>query len=138
MSSGWAHAQIETESHQEDQQQTTTKRRRDKGRKLVCSACNHAVTTNAERIQVRGAHEHSFFNPHGIIFMIGCFSRAPGCQMIGPSSDEFTWFPGFRWRVAHCGNCRIHLGWSFAGGEAGFFGLILDRLHEAEEEEPDS
>jgi hypothetical protein len=38
------------------------------------------------------------------------------------------------WRLALCGGCRAHLGWNFRGDkDAGFFGLILDRLREADD-----
>ena len=72
------------------------------------------------------------------IFLIGCFNEAPGCRPAGPASSDFTWFPGFRWRIACCEGCRIHLGWSFGdGGEAGFHGLILNRLATVEDDAPE-
>ncbi len=98
---------------------------------LLCRACGQAITRSAERVSVDGAHHHTFANPHGIVFEIGCFASAPGCGTAGPASDEFTWFAGYRWRVALCGGCLTHLGWRFAarGGHA-FFGLIVERLIE--------
>lgn len=98
---------------------------------ILCRDCLHPVTRPADRISVQGRHRHTFANPHGVVYEIGCFRSAPGCGLIGPASDEFTWFPGHRWRVGLCAACLVHLGWVFlpeAG--AGFFGLILDRLIE--------
>jgi hypothetical protein len=98
---------------------------------LLCRDCLHPITRPADRISVQGRHAHTFANPHGLVFEIGCFQRAPGCGAVGPASGEFTWFPGHRWRVGLCAACLVHLGWAFlpeAGG--GFFGLILDRLVE--------
>ena len=37
----------------------------------------------------------------------------------------------YRWRLALCAGCHVHLGWHYSGG-APFFGLILDRLVEGE------
>jgi len=99
---------------------------------LICAECSGAVTAPEARIQVKGGHEHAFFNPHGVIFRIGCFAEAPGCAAIGEASSEFSWFPGYLWRVVYCRRCQTHLGWSFFGAEAtAFFGLILNRLAEA-------
>ena len=98
---------------------------------LLCRACLHPIVRPADRISVQGRHMHTFANPHGIVFEIGCFQNAPGCGVIGPASDEFTWFPGHRWRVCICAACLAHLGWLFtaSSGDA-FHGLILDRLIE--------
>ena len=98
---------------------------------ILCRACLHPVTRPADRIRVQGSHMHAFANPHGIVFEIGCFQSAPGCGVIGPASDEFTWFAGHRWRVCVCAACLAHLGWAFLPAAAGvFYGLILDRLIE--------
>ena len=48
---------------------------------------------------------------------------------IGPETDEFTWFKGYRWRIAVCGRCQVHLGWRFrSANRAEFHALILDKL----------
>lgn len=100
---------------------------------LRCAVCSHAVTSARARCEVGGAHEHTFMNPAGLVFRIGCFSEAPGCTAIGPPSTEWSWFAGAAWRVALCASCRTHLGWSFEGEGAGrFWGLVLDRLLAAE------
>jgi hypothetical protein len=98
---------------------------------ILCRGCRIPVTRPSERRQVEGAHLHTFANPSGIVFEIGCFSAAPGCQYVGPPSDEFTWFRGYQWRIAVCRGCLNHLGWAFTtvGGD-GFHGLIVDRLLE--------
>lgn len=101
----------------------------DDGGRLCCSACRAPVTSTAQRSAQAGRHAHERMNPEGLVFRIGCFAAAPGCVIIGRPSSHWTWFPGFRWRVALCGRCGAHLGWHFGdGGGNGFFGLILDRL----------
>jgi hypothetical protein len=93
-----------------------------------CVACRTLVTSEAERLEVAGAHEHSFVNPAGLRFVIGCFGAAAGCRVDGEPTLEHTWFAGHTWSYASCKNCQAHLGWYFAADRARFFGLILSRL----------
>ena len=96
---------------------------------LLCRNCMAVITAESGRISVDGAHCHTFANPHGIVFEIGCFQSAPGCAAAGPPSGEFSWFPPHFWQVAVCGSCLTHMGWRFSSTQGGdFFGLILDHL----------
>lgn len=95
---------------------------------LLCARCRHTITQERERIAVSGAAEHDVVNPHGFRFHIGCFRHAPGCTPTGDATTEYTWFPGYAWRLAQCGQCRAHLGWHYTAQGDSFFGLILDRL----------
>ncbi len=97
--------------------------------RLRCSDCRHEITSIDAKSSALGAHEHRCTNPHGITYHIGCFSEAPGCVEIGDTTEDFSWFPGYRWRIALCANCQTHLGWGFRARSGDrFFGLILDRL----------
>ncbi len=96
---------------------------------IHCRACGQVVTSGDQRVSVGDSHRHTFFNPAGVVYELGCFRRAPGCAAVGPPSSEFTWFPGHLWQVTLCRHCHTHLGWFFSQGEEGFFGLILPRLH---------
>ena len=96
---------------------------------LRCSNCGFMITTKKECISVDGVHEHTFVNPGGNIFHIGCFRGAAGCVQAGESTTEHSWFKGYAWAYALCGRCLSHLGWVFHSAEGDeFFGLILDRL----------
>jgi hypothetical protein len=96
---------------------------------IVCRQCRYGITSQTQRIQIDNAHRHTFANPEGIVFEIGCYKKVWGCGYTGPSSAEFTWFPGYQWRIAICANCLIHLGWRFSSDEGhSFHGLITDRL----------
>ena len=98
---------------------------------ILCRHCHQAITKPAERIAMQGSHRHTFANPHGIVFEIGCFRSVKGCGYAGAASDDFSWFAGYSWRVCLCTMCLTHLGWRFSlkGGDS-FHGLILDRLIE--------
>lgn len=95
---------------------------------LICSECRQVITRPADRISVEGIFQHTFSNPHGIVYEIGCFQSVIGCSQVGPPSNEFSWFKGYQWRILICIGCKVHIGWSFSNGENGFYGLILDRL----------
>lgn len=98
-------------------------------RLVLCRECRFPITREEEQREMGGARQHTFANPAGIVFTIGCFQAADGCVPVGLSSEEFTWFPGFGWRVAVCRSCLTHLGWHFAAPSgAAFWGLILDHL----------
>ena len=94
---------------------------------IYCAACGMLVTRGRWRIEQRAAHEHTVFNPAGVVFTILCFKDAPGTASQGTPSDEFTWFAGYRWSVAVCRGCSVHIGWRYDGADV-FFGLIKPRL----------
>jgi hypothetical protein len=98
---------------------------------ILCRQCRQALTRPVDRITVQGSHRHTFANPHGLVFEIGCFKNVRGCGYAGAATDEFTWFAGFSWRVCFCAMCLTHLGWIFSSRAGNIFhGLILDRLIE--------
>jgi hypothetical protein len=97
---------------------------------ICCAQCLQPITRPSDRIVVDSSHIHTFANPSGVVYEIGCFQSAIGCGYAGPVSDEFTWFKGFGWKVSYCGKCLLHLGWLFLSGDNSFNGLILDRLVE--------
>ena len=98
---------------------------------IICRQCQQRLTRPSERTSINGSHRHTFANPSGVVFGLGCFKLVRGCNFIGPPSYEFPWFSGYSWQIAICNTCQTHLGWLFRGGEGNqFFGLILDRLLE--------
>lgn len=105
------------------------------GEALICTNCGSIITFSSERVDINGAFNHSFANPHGLFFEISCFKNAPGCICSNESSSEFTWFPGFSWRVAACQSCLNHLGWLFSSAKNHFYGLISANLTTAKTSE---
>ena len=103
----------------------------DDERVYLCRACRAMITTRAMALVVDGQQEHTFFNPAGVMYEIGCWAAAPGCVARGIPTSEFTWFRGYRWSYAICRGCDELLGWRFTGaGRGGFWGLITSRLVE--------
>ncbi len=98
---------------------------------LKCKHCRHPITSIEHLFTKDNKEEHVFINPHGVIYHIGCFEKANGCDIYGEPQYEYSWFNGFLWSLALCGECCQHLGWYFTSDKDDeFFGLILDRLCE--------
>lgn len=95
---------------------------------IFCRSCGLTVTSRDQKIGMQGSHRHTFFNPAGIVFELGCFRQAKGCFSAGEPTSEFTWFAGYVWSFALCRGCKSHLGWFFEKGNASFYGLILANL----------
>ena len=101
------------------------------GERILCRQCRQLITTTGERIEIQGAHQHTFFNPHGIVYEIGCFRSVIGCRYSGPPTNEFSWFAGYSWRISVCSKCLLHLGWLYLSDtEGSFSGLILNHIIE--------
>jgi hypothetical protein len=93
-----------------------------------CARCRSHITDEGQRIEVGGKSDHVQMNPHGLVFHFRTFGDAKGAQPVGEGERDWSWFAGTAWRLALCGQCRAHLGWSFSGQGGDFFGLVLDRL----------
>lgn len=97
-------------------------------RRLFCANCRNLITSQDDRISVQGGQEHTFTNPHGYVFHIGCFRQTRGCAHAGEETSAWSWFRGFTWCITLCANCDTHLGWRFQAPDDQFYGLILNRL----------
>lgn len=97
-------------------------------RAVTCRACGAEVTRPEHAIAVGAAGLHTFVNPAGAVFELRTFVEAAGCRAIGPATAQWTWFPGYAWRVALCGACGDHLGWQYVGNAGSFYGLIADTI----------
>ena len=113
---------IEEHTHTEEEEKT------EKEKLIICRTCKNIITSPDESISIDGSHTHTFMNPAGILYHIGCFAHARGCALYGPSSSEYSWFTGYIWTVAICSVCSTHMGWKFTSGGSVFFGLIMDNI----------
>lgn len=97
-------------------------------RDLLCATCRTRITHDDHRIEVAGAHEHTFVNPGGFVHHVGCFALAVNLSYVGAPDTAFSWFPGFSWQIAACRACGTHLGWLFRCAGDQFHGLLVDKL----------
>ncbi len=95
---------------------------------LICAHCSAPITSEDLAMEMDDQHEHTFFNPAGIVYTLRLFSKAPGAVIHGDPTSAFCWFADHRWQFALCGNCLNHLGWYFSSAETAFFGMIKSRL----------
>lgn len=120
-------SQLEELQRQQEQDEEEEK----KENLILCRNCRNRITSVDNGIFIDGQHRHTFSNPYGIVFEIGCFASADGCLNRGMATSEFSWFVGFSWRYAICSRCHAHLGWHYQSrGTESFYGLILDHLTE--------
>jgi hypothetical protein len=99
----------------------------EKNKKLFCIYCKNHITYINEAIPIEGAHTHTCSNPAGYVYTISCYRTAPGCLVVGNSTNEFSWFKNYDWQLVTCKACHEHLGWLFSN-EQQFYALIADRL----------
>lgn len=97
-------------------------------RLFLCRYCKNNITAPKYAIEIDGKYNHTFTNPVGKTFRIGCFSSANGCLNYSEHTLENTWFSGFAWCYAICSECRSHLGWYYEKRSENFYGLILENL----------
>jgi hypothetical protein len=96
--------------------------------RLLCRQCGQVMTSRESVIEIDGASDHVFENPHGMVYHVRCFGEAPGAVTLGAPTNDFTWFRGYTWQIALCGGCRSHVGWAFIADKHRFWGLIPGRL----------
>lgn len=90
---------------------------------IVCAKCSHVIADPNDIFEVLGRQEHEFMNPHGTLHRFRCYSQALGCAITGARNRGDSWFPGYTWRLAMCGNCGQHMGWFFESNDS-FYGII--------------
>lgn len=96
---------------------------------IRCRQCQHIITRPSHKLDVAGQHIYCFRSPADVDFVIGCFSQAKGCRTLGQATREHSWFHGYSWCIALCGQCGEHLGWHYANGSGDhFYGLIINKL----------
>ena len=98
-------------------------------KKYYCILCHQIITDQNCQISINESHNHVFANPHGLVFEIGCFTNAMGCEVNQDSSHDFSWFSGYSWSISICKKCQNHNGWFFSSLSHSFFGLILDKIY---------
>ncbi len=103
---------------------------------LICRACGHPLADADDIYSIGGESEHERVNPYGVTYQFRCFANALGCGIAGLPTAADTWFMGYTWRLAICGNCEIHLGWLFESLDS-FYGLLNRRTLFAENQDYD-
>uniref|UniRef100_A0A1L8DP13 Putative conserved secreted protein n=2 Tax=Nyssomyia neivai TaxID=330878 RepID=A0A1L8DP13_9DIPT len=121
---------------------------------LICRACGSDVAVTNFLLhklspQARYAANETLFedqkalvqeleNPFGIRYRIILLKHAT-CANVDSWSTDFSWFPGYAWKLCLCTKCGTHLGWMFEPTETatstqvlptqdGFYAIILPNV----------
>ncbi|ESO85229.1 hypothetical protein LOTGIDRAFT_195998 [Lottia gigantea] len=81
---------------------------------LQCKYCNTAMANKNDvfSMAVEGPMG-AYVNPGGHVHETLTIYRAKNLSLIGRSSTEHSWFPGYAWTIAQCKECANHIGWRF-------------------------
>jgi hypothetical protein len=101
----------------------------------LCARCRVQITEGSAVFGPGGASPVQVFtNPEGRVCQVLTVTHAQSLVLVGPATEEYSWFSGFAWRIALCAKCTSHLGWRYEavaeGAPARFFGLLLSALIE--------
>jgi len=112
--------------------------RTDEHVRYLCRACRTPITDGSAVFGPAGAPPVQVFtNPDGRVCQVLTVARAEPLVLVGPTTSEYTWFPGYAWRIALCGRCTLHLGWRYEAEQGGsppcFYGLLVSELEEERE-----
>lgn len=79
-----------------------------------CSACKNVICHKKDVFPMScSGPQNSFVNSHGYVHDTMTVRSTRGLIQEYEWSTEFSWFPGYAWRVACCENCGRHIGWCF-------------------------
>lgn len=118
-----------TDKKRKEDTKSKNKEKEEKEKYILCGTCENKITQPTFKLEINGAFRHTFLNPEGHVFHIGCFQEADGCAVFGEPTSEWSWFKEFTWRNARCNQCLKQLGWYYHSHlDQFFFGLILDSL----------
>lgn len=88
---------------------------------LACRRCGVAVAKMSDIVVVSDGGAHgSYVNPGGVVHdmvTVGPNVAGQSTRCHGDPSAEHSWFPGYRWTIATCGTCGVHVGWRFTPEE---------------------
>ncbi|XP_059611561.1 protein cereblon [Phlebotomus argentipes] len=96
-----------------------------------CIECQQKVAKFSEVFAMsKDGVQASYCNPGGFIHdTVTLFGVELNAVIVERSkSTQFSWFPGYAWKITVCGRCHRHLGWQFVAEKKNlrphsFFGL---------------
>nr|XP_049697561.1 protein cereblon isoform X2 [Helicoverpa armigera] len=81
---------------------------------LCCSSCMTQIARREHLFAMSSEGVHSnYTNLGGYMHDLLTVREVSNVRAAGPSSEEYSWFPGYSWTVAHCRLCAAHVGWRF-------------------------
>ena len=103
---------------------------------LACTRCGLPICHHEQLFHMSSEGPVSaFVNPGGVVHETATFYKASNLVLVGPKSEEHSWFPGYAWTIALCAGCQGHIGWRFTAVSAlavprHFWGLSRAQLRQ--------
>jgi hypothetical protein len=97
------------------------------GMVIACSRCGWAIAPVTAAFAVAGAGGNcgNYVNPHGIVHqtftvrtLVNPLRSLTVHDAMRPESKD-SWFKGYAWAIATCGQCNSHIGWRFSRVDCG-------------------
>ncbi|RWS01038.1 protein cereblon-like protein [Dinothrombium tinctorium] len=81
---------------------------------LCCCNCKTKIChrENVFSMSVHGPQD-TYVNSAGYVHETLTVYKAESLSLMGRSSTEQTWFPGYAWTICRCSECGNHMGWKF-------------------------
>ncbi|XP_043938000.1 protein cereblon isoform X1 [Protopterus annectens] len=112
---------------------------------LCCKQCHSTeITTKNDIFSLSlSGPMAAYVNPHGYVHETLTVYKTSNLSLIGRSSTQHSWFPGYAWTIAQCRTCGGHMGWKFTASKKSmspqkFWGLtrsaLLPRIPESDDD----
>ncbi|XP_047998312.1 protein cereblon-like [Leguminivora glycinivorella] len=85
----------------------------DKSKALCCGSCGAELSRRSHMFAMSSDGVHANYTNFGGFMHDVVTVRTATETLLGPPSAEYSWFPGYTWRVAQCSACGTHVGWRF-------------------------
>ncbi|XP_053206899.1 protein cereblon-like [Panonychus citri] len=81
---------------------------------LCCIQCGSKICSREDifSMSVEGPLQN-YVNSNGHVHETLTVHRVSGLALVGRSSTQQSWFPGYSWTICECSNCGHHIGWKF-------------------------
>uniref|UniRef100_A0A6G1S8B5 Protein cereblon n=1 Tax=Aceria tosichella TaxID=561515 RepID=A0A6G1S8B5_9ACAR len=85
-----------------------------KNTSFACANCRNVICSKEDVFPMSSTGpQNSFVNSHGYVHDTLTVRTANGLIQEQDWSEEFSWFPGYLWRIACCHYCNRHIGWCY-------------------------
>ena len=86
----------------------------DKCQIICCKSCNRRIGRQEDIFSMsQEGPQNAYVNPGGYVHQTLTLYKTQNLKLVGASSAEYSWFPGYSWTIAQCRYCNSHMGWKF-------------------------
>jgi len=81
---------------------------------LCCRRCGAEVAAQDDIFSMsQEGPQSAYVNPGGYVHETLTLYKTRRLYLVGETSTEYSWFPGYAWTIAQCKGCHCHMGWKF-------------------------